>query len=270
MQNVIIPQSLEQRVSWKTTLDAIVLTAGVNNTFTVQLTPVVTDATPGVIGASFYRYIVSSLCNDSKKLMASPSTVEIPPESKSISITINPPTRVPRGYYNFQLILEDAEHNPVDMYETYMVIDKSIEPLPDNPHMSLASVRAQFADLSFEDNKLLDSQEIGTWDICDAVKRAIEQWNNTAPRLSVYSGHDFPYPEILRRGVMYMLLQTLIALLQRNQMQYSAGQTTVNLEQRVAAYQQLKAEYMQMWVGGLNQAKNEENLEDFNQSIGYR
>ena len=66
---------MEQRVSWKTTLDAIVLTAGINNTFTVQLTPVVTDATPGVIDADYYRYIVRSHCDDSKKLMAAPEAV---------------------------------------------------------------------------------------------------------------------------------------------------------------------------------------------------
>ena len=68
---------------------------------------------------------------------------------------------------------------------------------------------------------------------------------------------------------MYMLLQTLITLLQRNQMQYAAGNVSVNLEQRVAAYTELKQEYQKIWIGGMSQAKNEENLEDFNQSVGY-
>lgn len=269
MQNVIIPQSLEQRVSWKTTLDAIVLCAGVRNTFTIQLTPVVTDASPGVIAAAYYRYVVRSLCDDEVKLLASPESVEIPVDSKDLTIIIDLPNRIPRGYYTFQLILEDSEHLPIDSYETYLVVDKAIDPLPNNPHMSLQSVRTQFADISFEDNKLLDSQEIGTWDICEAVKRTIEQWNNTSPRLTTYTGHNFPYPEILRRGVMYMLLQTLITLLQRNQMQYAAGNVSVNLEQRVAAYTELKQEYQKIWIGGMSQAKNEENLEDFNQSVGY-
>ena len=96
MQNVIIPQSLEQRVSWKTTLDAIVLCAGVRNTFTIQLTPVVTDASPGVIAAAYYRYVVRSLCDDEVKLLASPESVEIPVDSKDLTIIIDLPNRIPR------------------------------------------------------------------------------------------------------------------------------------------------------------------------------
>lgn len=269
MQNVVIPQTLEQRVSWKTTLDAIVLTAGISNTFTVQLTSVLTDATPGEIHASYYRYNIRSLNFEDQVILKPVESAAIVSGSTSISVAVVIPNEMKRGYYLFQLILEDASKTAIGAYTTYVVVDNAIEPLKDNPYMSLNSVRSQFADISFDDNKLLDSQEVGTWDICDAVKRAVEQWNNTAPRLSLYTGHTFPYPEILRRGVIFMLLQSLWTMLERNRMSYTAGSVSVDLERRADAYKALLAEYRAEWSGGLAQAKNEENIKGFNLSVGY-
>jgi len=269
-QTIVIPASLEQRVSWKTTLDAIVLTAGVTNPVSIQLTPVVTDATPGAINAAYYRWIIHPLADqEEKKILWTTESIEVPAGAKTLDITIDAPTKLRRGYYLFQLILEDAEKKPTASYNTYVSVNNAIDILPDNPYMSLESVRTQFADISFQDNRLLDSQEIGTWDICEAVKRTIEQWNNTAPRLRIYTGDTFPYPEILRRGVIYMLLQTLCTMLNRNRMTYAAGNASVDLEQRVQAYQALLQEYRAIWIGGMAQAKNEENLSDFYGSIGY-
>ena len=269
MQNVIIPQSLEQHISWKTTLDAIVCTAGISNTFTVQFTDVVTDATPPPVAASYYKFFVRPFYREDLTVMEAKDPVAIPENSTSITVTIDIPACIKRGYYLFQLVLYDDNQNPLSTYTTYICVNAAITPLKDNPYMSLESVRAEFGDISFKDNRLLDSQEIGTWDICNGVYRAIEQWNNTAPRISLYSGETFPYPEILRRGVIYMLLQTLWTLLERNRMNYAAGNTSVDLEKRADAYLRLKNEYLTLWRGGVEQAKNEENLLQFNQSLGY-
>ena len=269
MQNIVIPQSMEQRVSWKTTLDAIVLTAGMANTFTIQLRDVVTDAAPGVISASYYRFHIRPFLNEYIPVLSSKDSVEIPADTKALTIAIKIPSQMKRGYYTFQLILEDADKEAIGVYTTYLVINAAVAPLKDNPFMSLESVRSEFADISFEDNRLLDSQEVGTWDICDAVYRAIQQWNNTGPRLTPYSGETFPYPEILRRGTIYMLLQSLWTMLERNRMSYAAGNTQVDLERRADAYAKLLATYKAEWSGGMSQAKNQENIEAFNRSVTY-
>ena len=270
MQNIIIPATLEQRVSWKTTLNAIVVTAGVVNTFTIQLAPVVTDATPGVIDAAFYTWNIRPIGKDEDKIVLMPKEeTTIEPNTDTLTIALRIPNEMKRGYYSFRLILKDAEKEPLSVYTTYIVVNDAITPIKNNPFMSLDSVRSQFADISAADNRLLDSQEIGTWDICDAVKRCIEQWNNTAPRVKLYTGHTFPYPEILRRGVIYMLLQSLWTLLERNRMTYAAGNASVDLERRADAYQKLMMDYRQQWTGGMAQAKNEENLELFNGSYAY-
>lgn len=269
MQNIIIPQSMEQRVSWKTTLDAVVAISGISNTFNVQLTDVVTDASPAPIAASFYKFFVRPFYREDLTVMYAKDFVPIPENSTSLQVIIDIPGSIKRGYYLLQLVLYDANQSPVNTYTTYLCVNSAITPLKDNPYMTLESVRAEFGDISFKDNHLLDSQEIGTWDICNGVYRAIEQWNNTAPRIQMYSGETFPYPEILRRGVIYMLLQTLWTLLERNRMNYAAGNTSVDLEKRADAYLRLKNEYLAMWRAGVEQAKNEENLLQFNKHMGY-
>ena len=269
MQNVIIPQSMEQRVSWKTTLDAIVLTSGMVNTFVLQLRDVVTDAAPGVIPASYYQFHIRPFLNEYIPVLSSANDAELPEGADKITIGIKVPDKMKRGYYKFQLILKNADKEPIGVYETYLVVNAAVSPQKDNPFMSLESVRSEFADISFEDNRLLDSQEVGTWDICDAVYRAIQQWNNTGPRLTPYSGETFPYPEILRRGTIYMLLQSLWTMLERNRMSYAAGNTQVDLERRADAYAKLLATYKAEWSGGMSQAKNQENIEAFNRSVTY-
>lgn len=268
-QTVIIPQTLEQRVSWKTTLDALVATAGMSNSFILQFTDVLTDATPGAINASYYKFFIRPFVREDLSILSSSDFVEIPEGSNNLELSIAIPGKMKRGYYLLQIVMYDADKNPVNSYSTYICVDKAIAPLRDNPYMTLESVRSEFGDISFEDNRLLDSQEVGTWDICDAVHRAIQQWNNTAPRLTQYSGETFPYPEILRAGVIYMMLKSIWTLLERNRMTYAAGNTTVDLEKRADAYRALLQEYKTRWSGGMSQAKNEENIMAFDQNLGY-
>ena len=237
MKTIVIPQSLEQRVSWKTTLDALVATAGITNDFLLQFTDVLTDATPGVIPAAYYKFFVRPFYREDLSVLCSKDFIEIAESSKELSLTLAIPDKMKRGYYFLQIVMYNADKNPINSYTTYLCINAAIQPQQDNPYMTLESVRSEFGDISFEDNRMLDSQEVGTWDICDAAHRAIQQWNNTAPRLTQYSGETFPYPEILRSGVIYMLIQSLWTLLERNRMTYAAGNTQVDLEKRADAYQ---------------------------------
>ena len=148
-----------------------------------------------------------------------------------------------------------------------LCVDKAVDPKPDH-YMTLDSVRMQFADICEDDNKLLESVEIGTGDIIEAVNRAIQQWNNRGPVLNNYTGASFPYPEVLRCGTIFMLMQSLWTFLERNRMTYQSGGVTVDLERRADAVKQLIAVYQRQWIDGMSQMKNEENLRGF-QGLNY-
>ena len=52
-------------------------------------------------------------------------------------------------------------------------------------------------------------------------------------------------------------------------MQYQSGGNTVDLEARVQAYQQLEMLWTQKWIGGMAQAKNEEDMFGFTGYVSY-
>ena len=260
-------RTFEGDTSWHQNIPGVVLTAGIVNriSFSLRNNPIAAPDQP--FGASRVRITLRHI-PDISNIMCKFDDVEIHEDDTVIALPLYIPVSVPRGYYKLHMVFLDKDEVPVDVLEVGTCINKSIEPRPDK-HMTLESVRAQFRDLSADDNKLLDSLELSTGDIIDAVQRCIEQYNNRAPRIITYNGTTFPYPEILRTGVLYTVLQSIWTALERRRMTYQAGGVQVDLERRADAYGKLLQEYKSMWVGGISQAKNEENLLSFTGHITY-
>jgi hypothetical protein len=266
---VSLYKSLETPVSWRTDVaPCLVLTAGVNNKIKFHLcdspnsveTPVLRY---GGIKIRFYEIPIF------RELPVEPVTSDIREGDTTVSVNIKLPVGIPRGYYRAQVerwvtTPEEVE----DLYHCWVVVDKHINPVPDN-YMDINSVRMQFADVCALDNKMLESLEISSGDIASSVCRCLEQWRDTAPRVSSYTGSNFPYPEILRNGVLYTLLQSLWTFLERNRMNYQAGGVTVDLESRANAFGSLRTEYERMWRLGMQQAKMQENVMSFDQGLWY-
>lgn len=268
MTKVTIPRTLETSVSWKYTLPGITLIAGVSNNFTVDLIDNPDAAHNKPIEYKYYTLTIRELC-DIDTVLGSVENVEIPDNVVSMNVKLSLPEDFKRGYYRLHFVMKNENKEPVEVYELYCVVDKHINPKSDN-YMTLESVRVQLGDLAIADNKLLESLEVGTGDIASGVERAIQQWNNRAPITSKYTGSTFPYPEILRCGTIYFILQSLWTQLERNRMSYQSGQITVDLEKRADKFGQLMTQYQQMWIGGMSQVKNEENISNFIGSYIYR
>ena len=261
MTKIELPRTLETTVRWKYTLPGVSLTAGVNNKFTIGLIDNPDGASNKPIEYKYYTLTIRELC-DIDRIVGRIEDVEIADDVTECVINLPLASCFKRGYYRLHFVMKDADKNPVDVYEMYGVVDKHIDPKSDN-YMTLESVRIQLGDLSIADNKLLESLEVGTGDIASGVERAIQQWNNRAPIISKYTGSTFPYPEILRCGTIYFILQSIWTQLERNRMGYQSGQVTVDLEKRADKFGMLMQQYQQQWIGGMSQVKNEENLSTF-------
>lgn len=267
MPDVEIPRTLETKVSWKYTLPGISLTAGIANKFTIGLLANPDAAPNKFINASYYTLTIRELCN-MERVIGTLEDQPIEKDSTVINMNLELAERFKRGYYRLHFVLKDADKKPIDVYEMYGVVDKHINPKNDN-YMTLESVRIQLGDLSIADNKLLESLEVGTGDIASGVERAIQQWNNRAPLTSTYTGSTFPYPEILRCGTIYFILQSIWTQLERNRMAYQSGGVQVDLEARADKFGQLMSQYQQMWIGGMGRIKAEEDMQDFTGSLYY-
>lgn len=267
MPNIQLHKTLETKVNWKYSLPGVALTAGVVNKFTLSLfdNP---DAAPNqFIKAKYYTLSIREICK-LDKVVSSIEDIEIPDKAQQLNLELDIDSKFKRGYYRMHLILKDADKKPLDVYEFYGVIDKQVAPTADQ-HMTLESIRVQLGDLSISDNKLLESLEVSTGDIASGVERAIQQWNNRAPFTSFYTGSNFPYPEVLRCGAIYFILQSLWTQLERNRMGYQSGGMTVDLEKRADAFAQLMQQYQTNWIGGMGRVKNEEDLMHFTGSYYY-
>lgn len=268
MPNIIVHKTLETAVNWKYTLPGISLTAGITNYIHLDLVDNPDAAKHHKIKASYYTLTIRELCK-LDEIVGSLEDVEIPQDSDDLLIDIDLDGKFKRGYYRLHLVLKDKDKKPLDVYELYGVVDKKVEPEYDN-HMTLESVRVQLGDLSIADNKLLESLEIGTGDIASGVDRAIQQWNNRAPFTSMYTGSTFPYPELLRCGTIYFILQSLYTQLERNRMSYNSGGVSVDLERRADTFHNLMQQYQTYWIGGMGRVKNEEDLLHFSGSYVYQ
>lgn len=268
MTTITIPRTLETNVSWKYTLPGVVLIAGVSNKFTVDFIDNPDAAHNKPIDYKYYTLTIRELC-DVDRILGRLEDVKIPEGSLELNIDLPLAERFKRGYYRLHFVMKNENKEPVEVYELYCVVDKHINPQSDN-YMTLESVRMQLGDLAISDNKLLESLEVGTGDIASGVERAIQQWNNRAPIISKYTGSTFPYPEILRCGTIYFILQSLWTQLERNRMAYQSGGVQIDLESRADKFGSLMQQYQQMWIGGMSQVKNEENMSDFIGSYSYR
>lgn len=268
MPDIEISKTLETKVNWKYTLPGVTLTAGIMNKFSIGIMDNPDAAHNKPIEYKYYTLTIREIC-DIDRILGRQEDVEIPEDSREINVELPIAERFRRGYYRLHLVMKDENKQPVDVLEIYCVVDKHIAPRDDN-YMTLESVRVQLGDLSIGDNKLLESLEVGTGDIASGVERAIQQWNNRAPIISKYTGSTFPYPEILRCGTIYFILQSLWTQLERNRMNYASEGLQVDLEARADKYQALMTQYQQMWIGGMAQVKNEENLSDFVGTYWYR
>lgn len=266
--NIDLHKTLETSINWKYSLPGVALTSGINNKFILNLKENPDAAENEFITASYYTLTVREICklND---IVGEIKDVVIPAKSQRLEIALDLDPKFKRGYYRMHLVLKDADKKPVDVYEFYGVVDKQVYPEYDN-HMTLESVRVQLGDLSIADNKLLESLEVGTGDIASGVERALQQWNNRAPRTSFYTGSTFPYPEILRCGTIYFILQSLWTQLERNRMNMNSGGLSIDLEKRADAFAQLMQQYQASWIGGMGRTKNEEDLLSFTGSYYYQ
>ena len=267
MADVIICKTRETPVRWKADIPGYILTAGINNTFTLRLQNK-TNTGYEVPMASGKLYITLRRIPSIHEKVIDFGYINVPEDSTEVEASLFIPESFKRGYYRLHIIHELEGGVKDGVYNAWVVVDQTTDPRPDN-HMEITSIRAQFADICGEDNKMLDGLEIGVGDIGEAVERCLQQWEATAPRTSKYTGDNFPYAELLRNGVLYMILQSICTLLDRNVLQYQAEGVSINTEARSAFYKALKQEYSALWRAGMMQMKNEENVNCFIGNLYY-
>lgn len=267
MDSITLFKNRETPVRWKSFIPGFVLTSGIDNEVEIRIqdNPEVGECVAIPAGTLI---ITLRRMGDISAVVKRFDPVIILGNQSSVPVVISLPDNFSRGYYRLHVVHKNDVGKSLGVYDAWVAVDQAVDPRPDN-HMEVNSVRSQFSDLCGNDNKMLDGLEIGVGDIAEAVERCLQQWIATAPRTSKYYGDSFPYPELLRNGVLSMLLQSICTLLDRNRLVYQAEGVAVDIEKRTEYYKQLRAEYNALWRSGMMQMKNEENVNAFDNHIAY-
>ena len=267
MPDLVLFETLETPVRWRSAVPGYILTAGICNKLSlrVQRNPQSGD---GVFIPAGSLHITMRRIGKLSEVVMDFGNTTIPERSDNIELELDIPHTIRRGYYRLHVVHRNVDGKDTAVYNAWVVVDQSTKPLEDE-HLEVHSVRTQFADLCADDNRMLDGLEIGVGDIAEAVERCLQQWESTPPRTSIYYGDNFPYTEMLRNGVMATLLQSVCTLLDRNMQTYQAEGVSVNLEARSQHYKALRQEYLALWRSGMMQTKNEENVQCFEAGLVY-
>lgn len=86
-------------------------------------------------------------------------------------------------------------------------------------------------------NTLLDGQETSDLLIDVSIQLAIDDFNTTAPVISIHTVSNFPSFYLLLYGTLIQVLRSAGILQSRNQLDYSDGGVSVSVSNKTALYQ---------------------------------
>lgn len=149
-------------------------------------------------------------------------------------------------------------------YRAYLCIRKGTQGSRAGNHtVTVMDVRLALMDTSPEANELLDDLEFSDMMILNAVERAIDEWEETPPRLQRrFDSTTFPFREHLIKGAVGYLLQSVTYRYMRNRMQYSASGLTFDKNDRAETYARLSQTARAEWKSFIAAMKTSMNMEE--------
>ena len=148
-------------------------------------------------------------------------------------------------------------------YRAYLCIRKGTRGSKAGPQtVTVMDVRLALMDTSPEMNTLLDDLEYSDMMILNAVERAMDEWEETPPRLAKrFNATNFPFREHLIKGAVGYLLQSVMYRYMRNEMHYSASGLTFDKNTK-QSYLQLSQMARQEWKNFIAAMKTSMNMEE--------
>lgn len=141
---------------------------------------------------------------------------------------------------------------------------------PSGP-ITITEVRMAVRDLCPEMNFLLDTVEFKDHEVAWAIRRPIEYWNEVPPPVAQYTPGNFPFRYHWMEAVIGELLVTVATWMRRNDLDYSAGGTSVQDTKKWPDYLKMAEGRKKDWKEFVKNKKIEINIAGgFGNLGGYR
>ena len=190
-------------------------------------------------------------------------------EDGKVSFTLTPKqVNYNEGVWYAEFLAYDNAGKLRHNYRAYLCIRKGMTGSKAGPQpVTPMDVRLAVMDTSPEMNTLLDDLEFSDVMIMNAVERAIDEWEETPPRLSKhFDATNFPFREHLIKGAVGYLLQSVMYRYMRNEMHYSASGLTFDKNSK-HAYLQLSQMARTEWKNFIAAMKTSMNMEEVTQIV---
>ncbi len=169
-----------------------------------------------------------------------------------IRVTIDKTLTCRPGIYEVNWGVKDADGDLVLSARSLMSIERSLfadrntERRGDGPP-TLQEIRMLMMDSAPSENLLLADVEFGDEQICLAMTRPVQKWNESPPPIKTFTTRTFPFRGAWVDGIMAELYKMAAAHYRRNQLASSAAgvQTDIKNKEReyMAAAKELEEKY---------------------------
>lgn len=206
-------------------LPVITAIEGGKKTVTVLLSDVVgSESQPAdITAADSIRFILKKSSEDTQLYM---DTTALPGDDPG-EVVLELMPQFP-GMWLGAFILYDEDGYTIDQYACWVQVTKAM----DSPYavsaLTVPEVRSFLWDRCGADNKILDDMQFADEQIMDAMRQAIDEWNDTPPDVARYTTTDFPYRHAWLIGTSAYLLRSLAINMIRNNATFATGTVTVN------------------------------------------
>jgi hypothetical protein len=174
------------------------------------------------------------------------------------------------GVWNAAFLLLNADDEILVQYDIYLYIEKDLNSSHQtNNCITIPEVRYLLLDRCAGDNGLLDDFEFSDAEIIFAIRRPVDEWNETLPQIAgyQYTPATFPYRYHWLNATAAELLKMASRKLIRNKLDYSAGGISINDRSRGPIYAQLCEQMHTEWFQWMRHEKARINAENCYQTI---
>lgn len=241
------------------------ITTGMTASFDIQLTQDLQGIIPSDLTAIQSIKMVAKPSMQSSNITFQKDCTITDATQGKISIQLTP-TQVNynQGLHFAQILCYNADQQQVKNYRCYVEIRKGMIGARDQVTypVTVLDVRLAIMDTCAEANHLLDDLEFSDMMIIDSVQRAVNQWNETPPQISVmYTASNFPWRQHLIKGAVGYLMQMVAYRYNRNRMQYSNSGINLDDSDKGPNYIAMAQQAKQQWKLWLMTKKTQCNMQ---------
>lgn len=191
------------------------------------------------------------------------------PATATIRAAIPASVAANAGIYDVSFGVLNPDGTVVATNEIYLLVTQSAwydkQPVANTPPPrrgppTIDTLRLGLKDSEGIENELLETLHWDLAEMCLALVRTVEVWNDTPPPVRRYTTITFPYKDVWTLGAQYFLFEMAEEHYRRNKYKYVAGGTSIDDKNRDGEYGQIKQLRMQQFNQALLRRKGIENM----------